>query len=104
MGYQGWPNYETWCVHLWLSNDEGTYRYCRALAAECRAEAPNDQRVTDGVWPEADATKFLLSDRLKEFVTDLNPLSDEATMFADLMNAVLSEVDWHEVAEAFLEE
>jgi hypothetical protein len=27
MTYNGWPNYETWNVMLWLNNDEGTYRY-----------------------------------------------------------------------------
>jgi hypothetical protein len=104
MSYNGWKNYETWCVNLWLSNDEGTYNHCRSLAAECRDEAPVDQRVKDGIWPEADATKFLLSDCLKEFVEEQNPLNGQATMFSDLLNAALSEVDWHEVAEAFLEE
>jgi hypothetical protein len=24
--YNGWTNYPTWCVNLWLSNDEGLYR------------------------------------------------------------------------------
>ena len=26
MAYNGWSNYETWNVILWLNNDEGTYR------------------------------------------------------------------------------
>jgi hypothetical protein len=38
------------------------------------------------------------------FIEVLNPLTDGASMFTDLLNAALSEVDWHEIAEAFLED
>ena len=28
-GYNGWKNYETWNVALWVCNDEGLYREAR---------------------------------------------------------------------------
>jgi hypothetical protein len=80
----GWTNYATLCVHLWLTNDGATYHHCCSLAAACQTE------------------KFLLSDRLKEFVEELNPLRDQANVFSDMLSATISEVDWHEVAQAFL--
>ena len=102
--HNGWTNYETWCVHLWLTNEEGTYKFCRGLARQARYEAPECRQVRDQIWSTEDATKFLLADQIKEFVTDLNPLIDQASMFSDQLNAALSEVDWHNIAEAFLEE
>ncbi len=44
-----------------------------------------------------------LTEQLKSELEEASPLT-EASMFSDLLNAALSEVDWREIAEAFLEE
>src|ERR1041385_631078 len=34
--YNGWPNYETWNVMLWMDNEEPAYRYYRARVESVR--------------------------------------------------------------------
>ena len=102
--YNGYLNYETWCVHLWLTNEEGPYNYCRGLARRAINEAPDCEQVREGIWTTDEAKKFILADQIKEFVEEVNPLGDKATMFTDLITTTLSEVDWHVIAEAFLTE
>jgi hypothetical protein len=38
-GYNGWTNYETWCVSLWIDNEEPSYRHWQAVAQECYDDA-----------------------------------------------------------------
>ena len=83
-GYNGWKNYETWNVKLWLDNDQGTYNQVLELGEE-------NEDVYD------------LAQAIKGFVDELMP-DIEASMFLDLLSAALSEVDWHEIAEAVAEE
>ena len=42
MAYNGWTNYETWAVKLWIDNDEGTYTYWRERTRECWNEAADE--------------------------------------------------------------
>ena len=85
MSYQGWKNYETWCVALWIDNDQDSYNEARDMIRDCRE-----------VYEAADI--------LKEWIEEMNPLNDTANMFTDLLNAALSEVDYYEIAENYLNE
>ena len=85
--YNGWTNYETWAVNLWLDNDEGSYRYWREAARE----------HLDGADGDKDSATGGLSLRLREEVTDAQP-DMGASLAADLLGAAMSEVDWHEIA------
>ena len=48
------------------------------------------------------ATTFLLADHLKDSIEDDNPLVDDASPFSDCLDAAISEVDWRELAGAFV--
>ena len=101
--YNGYANYETWAVALWLGNDEGTYRYWRKAAGDEKRQAPVCWRVREDVWPAQRAATFRLADRIRDEVTEGAP-DLPTSLYSDLLQAALSEVDWHEVAETFLED
>ncbi len=84
MSYNGWSNYETWNVKLWLDNEQGSSEEVRDMAR--RARSVND-----------------LAESLKVMVNDAAP-DLRASCFADLLNAALGEVDWYEIAESYYEE
>src|SRR6266446_1516140 len=101
MAYNGWSNYETWATHLWLTNEEETYTFCRLLACRCRESAPVASEVQSKIWTEQECVKIRLAKSLRAHIEEQNPISSRASLYADLLNAALSEVDWTEVAEAF---
>ncbi len=75
--YNGWSNYPTWAVALWLGNDEDLYRSVKI------------QRTDEA---------------LKEFIEEEVKLDDLKGMAHDLMTFVLNKVDWQEILDSFEEE
>jgi 7-cyano-7-deazaguanine synthase in queuosine biosynthesis len=83
-GYQGWKNYETWDVALWIDNDQGFQELIFEMGRDAK-----------------DTSAF--ADSIKEFIEEMAP-DLEASMFSDLLNAALGEVDWYELADSYLKE
>lgn len=44
--YNGWKNYPTWAVNLWLSNDEGLYNSTRELVRNVANDAQETEYWT----------------------------------------------------------
>jgi hypothetical protein len=99
MAYNGWKNYETWNVALWLDNEQHTYSMTQEWAQECWDDATADRTST-----RLESAKIALADRLKDYIEEENPLVREASMYSDLLRAAISEVDWYEMAEHYLDD
>lgn len=92
MSYQGWANYETWCIKLWIDNEQGDYEYWREQTHAAWEASDHD----------ADQTRYALAAELKSSFGDAAP--ELRGMWADLMSAALSEVDWDEIAQAMIDD
>ena len=109
--YNGWTNYETWCVNLWITNDQGTQSYWGTEAHTVLVDA-KEIRLSPDHWTAEERATFSLADTLKETIESQSPLlrprknpllGSSACLYCDLLNAALSEVNWREIAAALIE-
>ena len=93
--YNGWTNYETWNVALWFDNDSSGYW------AEVAQETFENAKATSNFTREEEAT-FDLAKIMQGEVAENTPTA--TGMYADLLNASLSSVNWQEIASHVLAE
>ena len=77
--YNGWANYETWAVALWMDNDPPAYDYWIDAAREA-----NDANA--------------LADQMRSEYTEMMP--ELHGLWCDLLTSAIQEVDWYEIAES----
>ena len=103
--YNGWTNYTTWCVNLWLDNDEQTQNATKARVADFLEDWEPAPVIASIGITTAQARRYAVADMLKEWVDEVVWPGGEpipACMATDLVNSALSEVDWHEIADAWI--
>lgn len=102
--YNGWKNYETWNVKLWMDNDGSDRLQELAEDAVRRAIDGQGNPYADNV---RDSAAMLMADDLKDETENamqdmLEQTGQQSSMWADLLGAALSEVDWREIADNVL--
>lgn len=100
--YNGWTNYETSIVHLWMTNKHDSYCYCRSQARRHIENAPNTRQVRDGIWDKDRAAVYTLADELHEDLEDSIQFGNPS-IFSDLLRAAISNVDWTGIAQALID-
>lgn len=100
--YNGWSNYETWNVALWMDNDPGTYEIRLAWVTDALEEVDGTM-VVSYLTGEQRAVR-IVADLLQEYIEGNNPLAEEASVYSDILSANLHEVNWREIAMGWVEE
>jgi hypothetical protein len=86
--YNGWKTYETWVVHLWMTNDEATNAYWTEVARDAFEHEDNTSDAIRGLAARMDGET---EDGMPEITG----------VYADLLNAALTRVEWREIASRF---
>ena len=94
--YNGWTNYETWLVNLWMDNEQGSQEYFLEQAQErYDAAKPTQYSTTEEV------ARFVFADWLKEFHEENRP--ELPGVYGDLLGGALSAVNWDEIARHYID-
>jgi len=87
--YNGWTNKATWLVKLWIDNDQGSQEYWLD-----QARAPLNDYNLGGLVATLEA----------EFDEGADTNTNLQGVYSDLMSYALGSVNWHEIAEALIED
>lgn len=86
-GYNGYTNYETWLVMLWIDNEQSSHEYWLDMA----------KSIDDSVQ-----LARAMQDHFEECRE--NVLNEHVSLFfSDMLNAAFSHVNWMELSEYIIE-
>jgi len=99
--YNGWSNYPTWNIKLWMDNDQGSYEYWQERANECYQEAEPQYEGQ----PKLDEATLMLAGEIECYYTEaFAEMTTDAGPMADIMGWAMGQVDFREIAENMLSE
>ena len=87
--YNGWTNYETWCLNIWIDNDQ--------YLAERKAEL-----VREVTLHYDDKQVYELSLLLESMVEELKDNALEVGLLSDLLGGAIGKINFYELAEHYI--
>jgi hypothetical protein len=89
--YNGWTNYETWCLNIWIDNDQYLYERKAELIREVSIHY-DDKQV------------YELSLLLESMVEELKEDVLEVGLMSDLLGGAIGKINFYELAEHYWED
>tara|TARA_R100000084_G_scaffold104258_1_gene60727 strand:- start:969 stop:1364 length:396 start_codon:yes stop_codon:yes gene_type:complete len=89
--YNGWTNYETWCLNIWIDNDQ----YLNERKAEL---------IREVTLHYDDKQAYELSLLLENMVEELKDNALEVGLLSDLLGGAIGKINFFELAEHYIED
>ena len=87
--YNGWVNYETWAVNLWLTNEENTSELLDEITKKADIFKP---------YQQADMLKDMVQDWMYDYIDQSQGFNGNG-MFVDLLRSAVDNVNWDAIIE-----
>ena len=102
--YNGWTNYETWVVNLWMDNEEGLHDFWVNKARHVYNHEAKQQRHFSKMEDAVCIMAHQLKDSHEEVMNDmLESRNLTSSVWSDLLGGALAAANWHEIARHLLE-
>ena len=89
--YNGWTNYETWLCNMWFDNFEFSEMLDNYDGCKDRNDILNN--VAD-----------YIKNYVEEYVEYSLSSGDQHGFIHDMLNAAISEIDWRDIAEHYVDD
>ena len=108
--YNGWTNYETWNMNLWLTNDSGIYEVANDAIQDIINE---DYKGTEDkpIKIDKDDVVYQTAEWLKEYAYSVYLEEFDSAHFnrsygpiGDFVHASWSLINWHSIAEHLVDD
>jgi hypothetical protein len=101
--YNGYANYETWLVKVWIDNDQGNVDHWVEQAKDLYTNKAEDTKY----FTKREEATILLAEDMKEYYEERMPESISSDniggLWADLLHSALSDVVWIELSGMIME-
>ena len=91
MTYNGWTNYETWLTNLYFDDFTDVF----------------NELTEDGVFDDMDNVEIrtYVADYIEEYINEyIDSNNSKDTFITDMMGSFLSDVDWREIADHYVDD